>query len=176
MNFRPAIQIKTAIRAMQEVVMPALDNTNKQATEQAGLVVAMLELLQRTLPLSYRYDRDELRRNVALAEDLGRIAKEDAALNPLVGRVASTAANSRVILDRSLTDPAELESACSAIRAEIADFVTASYRDAPPTLRRAIARTTLKANHEQLIRERAWTISQGWESEPEKLQPIEAMI
>lgn len=176
MNFRPAIQIKTAIRAMRDVVIPAMDGMNRQAAEQAGLVVAMLQLLERTLPLSYRYDCDELQRSVALARELRALGGAEPALAALSDRIAAAATAAGNTLDRTLADPTELESACRDMRAEISAFVTAAYRDAPAATKQAVARATLDSYREQLLRERAWVISQGWESEPEKLQPIEAMI
>ena len=176
MNFRSALQIKTAIRAMQDVVIPAIDSTNKMATEQAGLVVAMLQLLEGTLPLTYRYDCDELQRATALAEELRGVSEGVPSLQAMSQGLAASAASARGILDRALTDPAELELACRSIRAAISDFVTIASSEAPPEERRAIARLTIDSSKEQLLRERVWVISQGWESEPEKLPAIESLI
>lgn len=176
MNFRYDIQIKTAIRAMQEVVIPAVDSVNRMAVEQAGLVLAMLQLLERTLPLVHRYDCAELEGNLALVAELRAAGERVPSLVQNSARMAAVAAAASATLDRPRTDPQELAQACRDIRSAIADFVTLAYREAPARERQIIARLTLASTRKQLLRERAWVISQGWESEPEKLQPIELSI
>lgn len=176
MNFRYPLQIKTAIRAMQEVVMPSIDQSNKMATEQAGLVVAMLQLLERTLPLTFRYDCDELHRSITLAEELLRAIDDVPALHETAERVAASATAARDTHGRALADPGELELACRDIRAAISSLVTAAIGEAPPETSKAVMRLTITSSKEQLLRERAWTISQGWESEPEKLPAIETLL
>ena len=176
MNFRYGIQIKTAIRAMREVVIPAVDGSNKMAIEQAGLVVAMLQLLERTLPLVYRYDCAELERHLALAEALRAVGERIPSLKAPSEQMGSTAAAASATLNRPRADPKDLEQACRDVRTAIADFVTLAYREAPVAERQTVARLTLAATQEQALKERAWVISQGWESEPGKLEPIELLI
>lgn len=176
MNFRYPLQIKTAIRAMQDVVIPAVDPSNKMATEQAGLVVAMLQLLEQTLPLAYRYDCDELSRSIALAEDLRGALGGVPALEAISGQLAASTTAARDTLSRAQADPGELELACRDIRAAISGLVTAAISEAPPQEREAVMRLTIGSSKEQLLRERSWVISQGWESEPEKLPAIESLI
>ncbi|MCK9285355.1 MAG: hypothetical protein M0P39_13860, partial [Rhodocyclaceae bacterium] len=60
MDLRPALQVQTVIKAMTDVVLPAVDPNNKLAQEQARLVIGMLHLVMQRQPLMYRYDRDEL--------------------------------------------------------------------------------------------------------------------
>ena len=55
-------------------------------------------------------------------------------------------------------------------------LVTAAIGGAPPETSKAVMRLTIASSKEQLLRERAWTISQGWESEPEKLPAIETLL
>ncbi len=175
-NFRYPLQIKTAIRAMQDVVMPSIDQTNKMATEQAGLVVAMLQLLERTVPLTYRYDCDELRRSIALADELLAAVDGVPVLDEMSGKVAATAAAARDTYGRALADPGELELACREVRAAVSSLVTAAIGEAPPETGKAVMRLTISSSKEQLLRERAWTISQGWEAEPDKLPAIETLV
>lgn len=176
MNFRYDIQVQTAIRAMQEVVIPAVDSVNKMAVEQAGLVLAMLQLLERTLPLVFRYDCAELEGNLALVVELRAAGEQVPSLLGSSGQMAATAASASATLNRPRIDPKEIERACRDIRSAIADFVTLAYREAPVSERQILSRLTLESTRKQLLRERAWVISQGWESEPEKLQPIEHSI
>lgn len=176
MNFRYDIQVKTAIRAMQEVVIPALDSVNKMAVEQAALVVGMLQLLEHTLPLVYRYDCAELEANLALVQKLCAAVEGVPSLHQSSGQMEAVAAAACATLNRPRVDPKEIEQACTEIRSAISEFIILIYRHAPVPARQDIARLTLSSARKQLVRERAWVISQGWESQPEKLQPIESLI
>jgi hypothetical protein len=87
MELRPAFLLQTIVKAMSDVILPAVDPNNKLAQEQARLVIGMLNLVSSRLPLMYRYDRDELSRFLALASTLQSLAKDlpgaDGALHAL---------------------------------------------------------------------------------------------
>ena len=70
MDVRPELQLQSMIKAMTDIVLPAVDADNRLAQEQAHLVIATLQLVANRLPIAYRYDRDELERYVGLSRDL----------------------------------------------------------------------------------------------------------
>ena len=176
MNLRPRLQIQAALKAMREVIIPALDPDSKMAQEQALLVVGMLNLLAQTLPLAYRYDRDELSRWLRVAQTLqdeGRRFED----RPVVFEALSESAKSAAdVLDRARAGPEELESAVADMRARIGEAVTAVFALTPEPAQRAACAHLLAASAEQLVRERAWVLCQGWESSPQTLPDIESLI
>ena len=76
MDIRPSFQLQTVIKAMTDVILPAVDPNNKLAQEQAGLVIAILNLIAQRMPLIYRYEGEELARFLELAGQLHKHAKD----------------------------------------------------------------------------------------------------
>jgi hypothetical protein len=161
---------------MRDVVLPAIDATDKVALEQAQLVIGMLVLLENTLPLAFRYDRDELSRTLKLASTL---QKEYASIGDgglIIDALAASASAAEDVLDRAKAEPRELEVAVGDLRAKIGALITATYAQASAPARNIVSRAVLAIAKDQLLRERAWVVCQGWESNPGSLPPIETMI
>lgn len=176
MNIRPRLQIQTSLTAMRDVVVPAIDPANKFAVEQAQLVIGMLVLLEKTLPLAFRYDRDELARTLQLAtklqQNLADIDGERSSLDEL----SSSSKVAADVLDRAKADPNELEAAVGDLRAKVGTLITEFYARTSGSDQPIVSAAVLASAKEQLIRERAWVLCQGWESDPGSLPPIEKVI
>ena len=70
MDLRAPLQLKSMIKSMSDVVLPAIDPGNRMAQEQAQLILGMMHLMALRLPLQFHYDLDELRRYLGLAQEL----------------------------------------------------------------------------------------------------------
>ena len=70
MQLRADLQLATAIRALTEVVLPAVDADNALAVEQTQVVIGMLQLMAARLPWQFRHDCDELARLLTLCRAL----------------------------------------------------------------------------------------------------------
>ena len=68
MDLRAPLQLQTMMKAMKDVVLPAIDPDNQMAQEQAQLVMGMLHLMMSRQPMQFHYDLDELKRYVALSD------------------------------------------------------------------------------------------------------------
>ena len=121
MDIRPDIQIQSMIKAMVDVVLPAVDPEHKMAQEQARLIIGTLRLIAKRLPLAYRYDCDELRRYVAFACELGELMAEmgDAIDPDTRVRLKNLAASGAEVLDGARSDPSEIEDAIFELRAVV---------------------------------------------------------
>ncbi len=174
MDLRPALQLQTAIKAMTDVVLPAVDRGNTMAQEQARLVIGMLHLALTRMPLAYRFERDELSRLLALADTLQSRAAEHG--KEALRDLSSSAEIGKNVLSRAGAEPSELEVAVFRLREEIGKVVTALCAELPPAKLRSISDAVTDHAHEQLLRERSWVIAQGWEADPKAIPPIEALI
>ncbi len=176
MDVRPALQIQTVIKAMSDVVLPAVDPNNKLAQEQARLVIGMLNLVAQRLPLTYRYDRDELARFLVLADQL---KNEASALPGTAEALAHLNAITDVgadVLDRAGAEPGELERTNVALRERIGSLITALYAENGTAKLKHVSTIVTAHAKEQLLRERAWLIGQGWEADPASIPAIETLI
>ena len=167
MQLREDLQLQTAIRALTEVVTPAVDTSNALAVEQLQVVIGMLHLMAARLPLRFRYDCDELTRLLELCTALG--AQEDSAL-------AQASAAGSEVLARAQADPAEVLQSIRELRSLSGALITAVYRDGDDAARSRVSQLVLAHADQQLLRERAWVAPQGWEIQPERLASIEDLL
>lgn len=176
MDVRPDIQIASMIKAMTEIVLPAVDTENKLAQEQTRLVIATLQLVAKRLPLAYRYDRDELERYVRLAREL--IAALDADLAPmLLTELETLTTHSADVLERARAEPAEMEAAIFDLRARVGELIAQTRASGDQQAREAVWRLVLVASKQELDRERALVVDIGFEADPADMPaPIEQLL
>jgi hypothetical protein len=178
MELRAEVQIASMIKAMKDVIIPALDRGNQLAGEQAGLVVGLLGLLARQLPLQFRYDRDELLRLQAAA---GRLlndlpASGLSAADPALQRLADERQAAAATLQRCVGEPAELLESIHRLRAVLGELMDAVAAGTDEAAYRHVQQAILALSKEQLLRERVLLIMQGWEPDPAALPQIESLL
>lgn len=174
MDIRPSLQIQVMIKAMDQVVVPAIDPGNKIAQEQAGLVLEALRVLQDRLPIWRRYVCDELDRLVcAVAEirECGGIGQSDA-LQVLM----DASANGKILLASPIADASEIEDAAITLRNAIGQLMSENDTPENPVHRSELGKIVLRVSGTQLARERAWLSGFGFESDPSKIAPIEEQL
>jgi hypothetical protein len=151
-------QLQVALRALEEVVAPALGGAEKHVVEQLMLSIMTLGFVKARLPEARRFYRMELRSYLALATEAAHIADTSA----LADAIAAG--------HKALADP----------EADIADFEAESHklRDGVTALSHASVGSPYQAQLEAAIIEktgvliaqnRLWCASFGFELHPEKL-------
>ncbi|MES2681999.1 MAG: hypothetical protein V4650_00630 [Pseudomonadota bacterium] len=170
MQMRPDVQIQSMLKALNDVVLPALDPANKLAQEQARLVMGMLALMSQQLPLQFRFDCDELTRLIGFCRELEAAAGVEA--TTLSGRAAAASA----VLARAKADPAEVQQAVKQLRAVTSEVVARAFSVSDTALQDRVQRLVLALAAEQNPRDRAWFAAQNWEPDPRALQPIETLL
>ena len=176
MDLRPALQIQTVIKALLDVVLPAVDPNNKLAQEQARLAIGMLHLVAQRQSLIYRYDRDELSRLLSLADTLQEQARALPGAGNALHALAGSAEAGSDVLDRARAEPSELETANFDLREKVGALITEIYANNDLGQLKQISATVMSNANEQLLRERVWLIGQGWEADPGALPGIESLI
>lgn len=165
--------LRAAVRAMEKVVLPALDPQHPLAAEQATLVMRYLSLFAQRLDLVGARNRYELQHYLGLAAALERDAQ---ALSPAIGAALAPAlAAGRALL----AEPGALPSAQQAAAQELALLVTALVRtaaDAEPERRQRIEDRVLTDTAALLQMQRAWFLPQGWEPDPGAVPDITSLL
>lgn len=170
MQMRPDLQIQSIIKSLTDVVLPALDPDNKLAQEQSRLIVGLLGLMARQLPLQFRYDCDELSRLLRFADDLqGAAGATDAAL-------AIERARGAQVLERAGADPGEVLRAVRELRASTGALISRVFESDDGAAQDRVQKTVLAMTSEQLLLERAWLKSQGWEPDPDAVPDIATLL
>lgn len=175
MQLRPDIQITAMVKAMTEVVIPALDPTHKLAVEQAQLVVGMLALMAEQLPMQFRFDRDELTRLVATAGEIERQGAGQGAQRDAMLALAAQRAEAQALLAGCQVDPAGLYGAVKAMRARLCELVDAFGTGGSPAAQ-AVEAAVMSMTREQTLRDRALVKRQGWEADPAAIPDIASLV
>ena len=175
MQMRPKVQIAAMIKAMKDVVIPAVAGTNKLAEEQAKLVVGMLSLMAYQLPLQFRFDRDELARLVQASTALEEVEATEPSARAATGALIERTAEAEQVLAQCRRDPDDLRRSVHAMRAAICDVVEA-FAQSGADEQQKVERIVLAMSAEQLLRDRSLVKLQGWEPDPAALPDIESLI
>lgn len=176
MQMRPEVQIKSIIKALADVVLPAVDPNNKLAQEQTQLAMGLLTLMSKQLPLQFRFDCDELERLLDLSEKLAAQASGGAKTQAAVDELKSQAQAASAALQAARSGPERIHEMVRALRSATGELVTQTYCDGTPECRMAISRGVLETSKEQLLRDRSWLLMQGWETDPESVPAIEQLL
>ncbi|MGR8948489.1 MAG: hypothetical protein ACU84Q_10605 [Gammaproteobacteria bacterium] len=176
MDLRPKIQLASMIKAMSEVVLPAVDPDNELACEQAQLVLGMLHLMAARLPWQFHYDIDALARALELSALILETGGGGSQTQTAMQALATANAHGRKVLAGATASPEQLEETLLELRTKTADMLDALWTDGDIDCRQLIGRAAIKATQEQNVRERAWFAPQGWDTEAEAPAPLESLL
>jgi hypothetical protein len=164
-------QLQVSIRALREVVAPALSSSEKQAVEQLHLSLATLEFMRTRLPYARRYFRMELEGYLDLARQVTEILANE--LPKQKAQLESSIKLGKSELDRPT---AENEDYLIVAR-QIRETISATIAEAvgKPFAQRLNA-LIIKTSEQQLLQERVWCLPFGFELRPEDLPSLEDML
>lgn len=177
MQMRPEIQIQSILKAMSDVVLPAVDPKNPLAQEQARLCMGMLSVMAGQLPRQFRFDCDELGRLLQLSERMHALPAAHKLAPQAVDALGQGAQVGRDVLERARAQPSEVLDAVRTLRAATSHFVQESFENDLSGLETLdVKRLVLDSSKEQLLRDRAWVLGQGWEADPKALPSIDELL
>lgn len=176
MQMHPSLQIQSMIKALTDVVLPAVDPANKLAQEQARLVIGTLNLMAQQLPLRFHFDCDQLSRLLQLAEALRPAAQGGAKTAACVDEMGRAAAAARRTLDRAHAGPEAIEQAVRELCAATSQVVRSACAECEGAALKQVEGAVLASSKEQLLRDRSWVLAQGWEPDPEAVPKIRNLL
>lgn len=165
--------LRAAARAMEEVVLPAIDAQHPLAREQAGLVLRFLHLFEQRLDHAYQRNRFDLARACELGEALLAPPFD---ISPAISSALCAAVNTGQEL---LWTPSARPSALQAVSTEIGQLATALIRtlaSVKPEISGQVERLVLEKSGAWLDMQRAWFLPQGWEPDPSAVPSLDQLI
>lgn len=166
--------LHAAARAMDEVVLPALDRTHPLAVEQATLVSRYLKFFAQRMDHGYERNRFELIHYTALAKSLAGNARE---VSPAIGQALDAAIAKSLEIQ---SHPVARQSQQQAIAQELGGILCALVRTTADLADGAqgliIERRILEASRTLLDMQRAWFAPQGWEPDPTALPSLDDVL
>lgn len=165
--------LRAAIKALDDVVAPALDASNPLAGEQLALVSRFLGFLRARLHYQEQRERFELRHYLALA----RALRPHAACGPahLASLFDEAIELGATLSDRACVPAKERPAAIDRLTAVVSVLVRSSA-DAEPSLRVRIERAVVLASRSLFDAQRAWYLPIGFEPDLKLVPPIETAL
>lgn len=165
--------LRAAARAMEEVVLPAIDAQHPLAREQAGLVLRSLRLFEQRLDDAFQRNRFELAR----ACELGRaLLAPSFAVSPAITEALRAAvATGQGLLESTSARPSALQAATGAL-GQVTTALLRTLAAARPEASRQAGRLVLEQSGAWLDMQRAWFLPQGWEPDPSAVPPLATLL
>ena len=165
--------LRASIKALNEVVLPALDPSDPLATEQLRLVAGFLKFLGARLPYGHDRNRFELEHYLALGERLAADARPASA--EVSQRLDQAIDGARILLQGQRVSVADMRSATAALSAPISGLVRV-VAHADSALRQRIEQTVLAGSKPWVDMQRAWFVVQGFELHPDELPSLDEAL
>ena len=176
MQMRPEVQLASVIKALTDVVLPAVDPDNKLAQEQGRLAVGLLALLSQQLPMQHSFDCNELQRLIDYSGQLQNAADGGDNTQKAAADLKSATDAATLALEGANTSPQALRDAVALMRAATGELITQTFKDGDRSSRTRLSRLTLDMSAEQLIRDRSMLLMQGWEPDPAAVPPLKDLL
>lgn len=152
------VQLQVVLRALEEVVAPALVGAEKHVIEQLMLSVATIGFVKTRLPDARRFYRMELRSYVDLAKEAAHIAGDDS--------LACAIKDGESALADPGADIVDFEAASRSLR----DGVTAlSHASVGQPHQAQLDAVILTRSGALIAQSRLWCVPFGFELQPENL-------
>ena len=151
------------LRAMEDVVGPAIDRANSLALEQSALVIGHLRMLAIQWSKADGYAR-------ACGADLERLIDT---LAPNDGPMTQAAATS-LAAARQTDGGAELR--YKAMMAGVDALVRAAAEDGAPAFRETLKQGVLAFSSRQSLRDQSWFAASGFDPRPDELLAVDDII
>lgn len=164
--------VGAAIRAMNELIIPAIDRSDPLALEQATIVAGLLEMIESRIDYVADRNRFEARHYLGVGR---RVLPSALIVSKRIGQELRDAIDHA---DSMLRSPDSTVSDIRSCTATLAGTITALVRasssaGADVSARHTIETTILIDSKELLDAQRSWFLPQGWEKDSTKVPSIE---
>lgn len=176
MQLYPELRIQTAVEAMNHTIIPALDTNNALAQQQAQLIVAMLDQAAGWLKVQYSYDKNELTRLAATANNLIDQVRDSLADDPAVPELDEATEHARDVLARAGAGPHELRDSIRTINAALGAVVASAYATKEFTDKRVVEKAAIDLTAELHPFVRSAYRGHGFEGDPALIPSVEQLL
>ncbi|MES2492521.1 MAG: hypothetical protein V4579_04475 [Pseudomonadota bacterium] len=167
------LRLRTCLKALDDIVTPALAPDAGFAHEQLALIKKSLQLAIDQIPYEYVFMVRDAQDHLVLARDLAPYVESGGALE---ARLAGSAGVIAALLPAALPDLPELKQRLRTLKQDVEDTVDGLCTDRTGTELNAIERLVLDHSARRIEMERAWTIATGFEIDPSAIPPVVELI
>jgi hypothetical protein len=170
------LRLQSMLRAMIEVIQPAIDRSQQLATDQANIMIGTLRILLDQDSKAYAFRMVELRQYAKQLRELLGLAQGGPETDACCRAAEVVLARAKPVAALPIPTQAALTDLVQATRTAVDELLQAAHADGNPAFRRAAARLVLDAGGKELVRERVWVRAAGFEAAPRALPPMEELL
>ena len=163
-------QLQVSLRALREVVAPALQNGEKHVVEQLHLALATLEFTKQRLPYARRYHRLELKNYLGFASEVRGIISDQL---KLCEQLAAAEGTGKAELLRPEAEVEDYVLVTRQLRELIAAAIPLSI-DKP--YERELDLLVIRRQEQFLLQQRTWCTPFGFELKPDELPQLDQLL
>ena len=167
------LRLRTVLKALDDIVTPALPSDAGFAHEQLGMIKKSLQLAIDQIPHEYAFMVQDARDHLALAGQLSPYIAPGSALQL---RLGESFRELEATLPAFRPNIPVLEQSLRALKQDVEDIVNELCRDRQAEELGAIERLVLDHSARRVMMERAWTIATGFETDPSAIPPIADLL
>jgi hypothetical protein len=171
-----ALRLTTLIRAMQEVILPAIDAQQRLALDQAQIVIGNLRILLDQCDKCYQYEMVELREYHQLVQALTQVAAGGDETGRELAAAQAALQASAPVARLEIPSQAQLATLVRTLKTAADQLLRAAYLDGKPAYRAAADQLVHAQAAQQLTRERVWLRQAKFELAPERLPSLDSVL
>ncbi len=156
-------RLRSMMRAMQDVVLPALDGENAIAQEQGQLVLGSLALLLDQVDYAHTFEVIEARDQCTLLMTIVAMAQATPRTAVATSSAQTALAHARPRIEIATTSVPELQQINCDLRDALTALIDEIERAGARELALAVALCVLDFSATQLTRERSWVAGTGFD-------------
>jgi hypothetical protein len=163
------LRLAAVLKALDEVISPAIREDDVLAKEQMELVKKSIALVIEQIPLEQAYMARDAQSDRELARKLSsRFAPDHA----MIDKLAKAVTSSEAALPLTIADSRELAKCWLSLKALLEDAVSTLARESGLEGKKDLAEVMLSYSEKRNIRERAWIAATGFDPDPKCLPTI----
>lgn len=159
------LQLQVSLKALADNVAPAVDPSDKVATEQLGLVMATLNIVRSHLPIQRRFVRRLLEDAIGLADAVSAEVADDKGLKGAADAARAALADPELEAD-------ELEAVRADLTSRTVEVISESSGESLTTLGKIV----LSQTRLPIERMRSWFLASGFDKEVTNIRPVQELI
>jgi len=167
------LRLRTVLKALDDIVTPALPAEAAFAHEQLALIRKSVELAIAQIPHEYAFMARDAQDHLALAGALAAYLGPDSPHRP---RLAATAAAVAAVAPADMPRTQLLEQRLRALKQDLEDAVDQLCTSLAPSELAAVQQLVLDHSARRIELERAWTVATGFERDPGAIPAVTDLL
>ena len=167
------LRLTTVVKALDDIITPALPAGAVFAHEQLALIKKSIGIAIEQIVHEYAFTVRDAKEYLALADALTSHMADN---NPVRQKLVDAQERGRQIVPETIPDRPAVEAYLHSLKNDVEVAVEVLFADAKLKDMRAVEALILDHSARQTLRERAWTISTGFEKDPASVPPVTGLI